>query len=253
MHQPDPNILEPDPNNQGQMRGKDDRTPEQKEEFGGMLKNVNTLYLGCHVLMLVDSSSMSRFWPIIESWFGMQTLTPKGLVPSQTSERYTVVAILTAKDAGMNQANLERMVKDKTPDQIFTMCENPDIGLTNRKDKGPMLEKIQNINMSVINVYEFLTAAREELTRQRAAEQDAAKARKAAELEAERQAEFESNVAKLDGDIAALESDKSAAAAVCPVGRNSFTRGRCGRRLYACPGDEAADRRALQGTHEAPG
>ena len=213
MHQPDPNILEPDPNNQGQMRGKDDRTDEQKEVFGRMLKNVNTLYLGCHVLILVDSSSMSRFWPIIESWFGMQTLTPNGLVPSQTSERYTVVAILTAKDAGMNQANLEQMVKYKKPEEIFTMCKNPDIGLTNKKDKGPMLEKIQNINKSVVAIYEWLIAAREELSRQRAAAQDAAKAKKAAELEAERLAEFEGNVAKLDGDIAALESDESAAAA----------------------------------------
>lgn len=38
------------------------RTAKEKEEFGVMLPNINMLYLGMKVLILLDLSYLSRFW-----------------------------------------------------------------------------------------------------------------------------------------------------------------------------------------------
>ena len=40
----------------------DDRSPAEKEEFKWMLQNVDRLYLGALVLVMVDLSYLSRFW-----------------------------------------------------------------------------------------------------------------------------------------------------------------------------------------------
>ena len=40
----------------------DDREPAEKKMFGWMLNNVNLLYLGGSVLLMVDLSYISRFW-----------------------------------------------------------------------------------------------------------------------------------------------------------------------------------------------
>ena len=39
-----------------------ERTPAEKVDFQHMLSNINLLYLGCHVLVLLDLSYLSRFW-----------------------------------------------------------------------------------------------------------------------------------------------------------------------------------------------
>ena len=39
-----------------------ERTPAEKVNFQHMLSNINLLYLGCHVLVLLDLSYLSRFW-----------------------------------------------------------------------------------------------------------------------------------------------------------------------------------------------
>ena len=40
------------------------KTPEQSKEFKSMLINVNLLYLGMRVLILMDRSTISRFWTV---------------------------------------------------------------------------------------------------------------------------------------------------------------------------------------------
>ena len=39
-----------------------ERTPAEKVDFQHMLSHINLLYLGCHVLVLLDLSYLSRFW-----------------------------------------------------------------------------------------------------------------------------------------------------------------------------------------------
>ena len=43
-----------------------ERTAADKAEFGQMLANINLLYLGCRVLVLMDRTYMSRFWTSFE-------------------------------------------------------------------------------------------------------------------------------------------------------------------------------------------
>ena len=59
-----------------------ERTKLEKIEFSHMLRNVNLLYLGMRVLILLDLSYMSRFWTQFEAWLSMQQCTTRGLVPA---------------------------------------------------------------------------------------------------------------------------------------------------------------------------
>ena len=40
----------------------DDRTPAEKAAFAQQLPNINLLYIGCSVLIMLDRSYFSRFW-----------------------------------------------------------------------------------------------------------------------------------------------------------------------------------------------
>ena len=80
-----------------------------------MLQNVNLLYLGLFVLMLLDSSYMSRFWTQMEAWLSMQQATASGLMPAPEEKRRCEVvmihnaSLLTRQDllARWAQASLE--------------------------------------------------------------------------------------------------------------------------------------------------
>ena len=52
------------------------KSAEDKVEFGQMLANINLLYLGCYVLILMDRTYMSRFWTSFEVCLPRLTLTP---------------------------------------------------------------------------------------------------------------------------------------------------------------------------------
>ena len=45
------------------------RTDEEKADFERMLSEVNLLYLGCFVLIIMDRSYVSRFWTQVRCRF----------------------------------------------------------------------------------------------------------------------------------------------------------------------------------------
>ena len=47
--------------------GDDDRSLAHKDRFGWMLSNMDLLYVGASVLLLVDLSYISRFWTQFEA------------------------------------------------------------------------------------------------------------------------------------------------------------------------------------------
>ena len=55
-----------------------ERTEKEKAEFDMMLPNINLLYLGATVLVLMDLSYLSRFWTQFEAWCSMQKCTTEG-------------------------------------------------------------------------------------------------------------------------------------------------------------------------------
>jgi hypothetical protein len=123
--------------------GIDKRTREEKAEFQLMLTCIADLYLTASVLILLDGSYASRFWTLTEAWCSMQTATAEGLVPStEENRRYTIKHIHTADDKHDVQGLVDKVSK-KTVAEIVSHLENPDVNVTNAKDKETMLPVIR--------------------------------------------------------------------------------------------------------------
>ena len=133
--------------------GVDTRTPDDKAEFQLMLAAMADLYLTARVLILLDGSYASRFWPLTEAWCSMQTVTSNGLRPATEAElRYTIECIHTA-DETHDKEGLVKKVSKKTPKEMFDHLKNPDVIVTNAKDKETMLPKILEIDRHVIEMF----------------------------------------------------------------------------------------------------
>ena len=75
------------------------RSKEEDQEFKTMLPEIDKLYLGTSVLILLDLTYMSRFWTMYQTWLAMVTPRPEGVVPSEGEERrYTVVPLGNASE-----------------------------------------------------------------------------------------------------------------------------------------------------------
>jgi hypothetical protein len=134
----------------------DDRTPDEKAEFQLMLSAIHDLYLTAHCLILLDGSYASRFWTMTEAWFSMQTATPEGLRPATEAERrYTIKCIHNATDEHDGKG-LVGKVSTKTPEDMYRILKNPDVYVTNQKDKHMMLPKIQKIDEHVVEMFQKL-------------------------------------------------------------------------------------------------
>ena len=56
-----------------------DRTPADKADFQLMLPNINILFLGTLVLILMDLFYLERFWTQFEAWLSFLLATASGL------------------------------------------------------------------------------------------------------------------------------------------------------------------------------
>jgi hypothetical protein len=131
----------------------DDRTVMEKAEFQLMLAAIADLYLTAHVLILLDGSSASRFWPLMEAWCSMQTVTSDGLRPAKEGERrYTIKCIHNATDKHDGEGLVDK-VYTKNPEGMCDLLKRPDVNVTNAKDKEAMLPVIQKTNEHVIEMF----------------------------------------------------------------------------------------------------
>ena len=72
----------------------EEKTAVQRADFKRMISQVNLLYLGTSVLILLDLSYVSRFWTQFEAWLSMQQATTGKLCRASGSERReTIVTI----------------------------------------------------------------------------------------------------------------------------------------------------------------
>ena len=88
-----------------------ERTPPEVADFQRMLKQINFLYLGARVLILLDLSYLSRFWTQFEAWLSMQQPTSVGLRRAIGAERrepsvLTVISVRPAPAAAVSSALL---------------------------------------------------------------------------------------------------------------------------------------------------
>ena len=139
------------------QKGKDgdERTREEEALFKKMLRQVNLLFLGCSVLLLVDISFCSRFWTMFEAWLAMQAASADGLSPERerSRRRYTIkclhTAALTDRLSRVHEQQIAGILGDATPEEVFTMLSAPDVQVTNQKDKDEQLPKLLRLSEDV--------------------------------------------------------------------------------------------------------
>jgi hypothetical protein len=114
-----------------------------------MLAAIADLYLTARVLILLDTSYVSRFWTLTEAWCSMQTVTSEGLRPATEAERRYTISCIHNATAETTEKGLVDLVSKKTPDEMHGILEKPDVNVTNAKDKVAMLPVIQKTNEHV--------------------------------------------------------------------------------------------------------
>jgi len=114
-----------------------EKSMAERVQFDFMLQNVNLLYLGLKVLILLDQTYVSRFWTQFEAWLSMQKPSASGLTPAQDEDgvprRFHIVPIHSANDKLAE--SLEDTWAVRTPEQATKVLENKDVTVTNKSDK----------------------------------------------------------------------------------------------------------------------
>ena len=125
-----------------------DRSPADLVHFVWMLKNVNLLYLGCSVLILLDISYLSRFWTQMEAWLSMQLGSTDGLRPAPESMRRCSIDYLHTATS-TTRTDLINMWASRTPEEAHALLSQPDVQVTNQSDKVQQLEKVRGLDPRV--------------------------------------------------------------------------------------------------------
>jgi len=112
----------------------EEKTPVQIADFKRMISQVNLLYLGTSVLILLDLSYVSRFWTQFEAWLSMQQATAGKLCRASGSERReTIVTIYNGTQTAVRL--LEEQWADVSPEEAMKVLATPDVTVTNQKDR----------------------------------------------------------------------------------------------------------------------
>ena len=139
---------------QGDKEGQRDITVDEKAEFDRMLGEVNLLYLGCQVLVLLDLSYLSRFWTMYEGWLSRLQPTAQGLQLAQgaAAARCHIVPILGASE-GFKAALVDQIASEMaTPTSAAAYLSNDDVSVTNASDKEKQLARVGGLDERVRNV-----------------------------------------------------------------------------------------------------
>uniref|UniRef100_A0A6T8Z4W3 Heterokaryon incompatibility domain-containing protein n=1 Tax=Haptolina ericina TaxID=156174 RepID=A0A6T8Z4W3_9EUKA len=126
-----------------------ERTKEEQEAFNLMLGNINLLFLGASVLILLDMSYCSRFWTQFEAWTGFQEVDSDGVLRSapEDNRRCFIECIHNANE--YTKLGLIEMWSNKTPEEAYNILSRDDVSVTNQKDKEAQLPKIKTFKEHV--------------------------------------------------------------------------------------------------------
>ena len=129
---------------------------EDEDEFTEMFSNVNVIFLGMQVLILLDISYMSRFGTQTETWLSMQDASTSGLATaSEERRRYTIVPLHNAS-AKLSETLID-MWTGKTAQEAHDILALPDVLVTNQSDKERQLPKILMLNETIKQTLEVHT------------------------------------------------------------------------------------------------
>ena len=122
---------------------------------------VNMLFLGTSVLILLDLSYVSRFWTQFEAWLSMQFATPNGLksaIGTATVRHHIVCIQNAAEQSELYTKALTTSWADKTPLQAHDFLSKPDVTVTNASDKEGQLPKIKALDATVQGAFQAIDA-----------------------------------------------------------------------------------------------
>ena len=125
------------------------RTRAEKVLFKWMLSNVNLLYLGASVLLVVDISYLPRFWTQFEAWLSMQTTSSQGLLAAPADERRCTIVCIHNASAGSEDEKLIKMWSQATAEDARKVLKSNDVVVTNQGDKDVQLEKTVHLSDEV--------------------------------------------------------------------------------------------------------
>ena len=140
-------------NTQGDKEGQREITVDEKFEFDHMLGQVNMLYLGCQVLLLLDLSYLTRFWTMYEAWLSHLQPTTQGLQLAQgdAANRCHIMPILGTSE-GFKLALVDQIAAKMAPESAAAFLKNVDVSVTNASDKVKQLAKVSGLDERVRNV-----------------------------------------------------------------------------------------------------
>jgi len=127
-----------------------ERTPAQKETFKRQLANVNLLYLGASVLILMDASYLSRFWTQFEAYLSMKTVqfdprtNAQAIAPAARHEKRWTTKCIHNASAEFEGKHVEHKWWRADQDMAMLILERPDTIVTNAKDKKVQLERLES-------------------------------------------------------------------------------------------------------------
>ena len=124
------------------------KTPGEKATFGVQLPNINLLYLGASVLILLDGEYTRRFWTQFEAWLSMQKATAGGLVSvSEEDRRYSIVCINRTPDS--KKGDLVELWSNCDANRARDILMGESVKVTNQSDKEVQVHKIASLDWRV--------------------------------------------------------------------------------------------------------
>jgi len=126
-----------------------DRTPKEKAEFQVTLPNINLLYLGTSVLVIMfDRTYMERFWPQFEAWLSFMSGDETGIVSTPNGQLRCSIECLGDTPVWYKNALTDRWSKRSTAAAHKELSESW-VQVTNQSDKEVQLNKVSHLDFMV--------------------------------------------------------------------------------------------------------
>jgi len=125
-----------------------ERTAADKAEFGQMLANINLLYLGCRVLVLMDRTYMSRFWTSFEAWLAMRKASAQGLGSLRDGASRCDIVCVHGAPKSLADALREEW-RECGASAAAQKLQGPDFFVTNKGDKDVQISKLVQLEEQV--------------------------------------------------------------------------------------------------------
>lgn len=130
------------------------RTVAEKAEFKKGLSYVNIVYLSCHVVKVMNSATLSRFWPQFEAWLSYRAISAGGfdLTLERSWEVFTGFAAKDKDEAASQRNSIQKRWSNASVEDVKIRLGEPEVTVTNLSDKDTQFKKIDTLATVIGNV-----------------------------------------------------------------------------------------------------